>query len=312
MANVAAAEAPRSIPAAAERQGLVAWAASKFGVDAGKVFPILKATCFKGEVDKQTGEIKQASDAEVAALMIVAREHGLNPFLKEIYAFPDKKGGIVPVVGVDGWIRIINSHPEFNGVDFEYEKTEGTPAWIECHMYRKDRTYPIKVREFLAECKRDTGPWKSHPSRMLRHKTLIQCARVAFGFAGIFDEDEAERIIEGSAVHENPAAAAATPQRGAAGLKQALLAGDGINLETTASSESKAEPKTAAKAEQAGGKQKGTLAILEKYLKLYREATTLEALADFANEASLYQWTDPDSEELLATYNERVTALQPE
>ncbi len=37
-----------------------------------------------------------------------------------------------------------------------------------------------------------------HPTRTLRHKTLIQCARLAFGFAGIFDQDEAERVIEGS------------------------------------------------------------------------------------------------------------------
>ena len=31
---------------------------------------------------------------------------------------------------------------------------------------------------------------------MLRHKTLIQCARYAFGLAGVYDEDEAERIVE--------------------------------------------------------------------------------------------------------------------
>jgi hypothetical protein len=31
---------------------------------------------------------------------------------------------------------------------------------------------------------------------MLRHKAMIQCARLAFGFVGIFDEDEAERIRE--------------------------------------------------------------------------------------------------------------------
>ena len=31
--------------------------------------------------------------------------------------------------------------------------------------------------------------------RMLRHKALIQCARLAFGFTGIYDQDEAERII---------------------------------------------------------------------------------------------------------------------
>ena len=31
---------------------------------------------------------------------------------------------------------------------------------------------------------------------MLRHKAMIQCARLAFGFGGIYDQDEAERIVE--------------------------------------------------------------------------------------------------------------------
>ena len=35
---------------------------------------------------------------------------------------------------------------------------------------------------------------------MLRHKAMIQCARLAFGFGGIFDQDEADRIIERSDV----------------------------------------------------------------------------------------------------------------
>jgi hypothetical protein len=34
---------------------------------------------------------------------------------------------------------------------------------------------------------------------MLRHKAMIQCARIAFGFGGIYDADEAERIIESQA-----------------------------------------------------------------------------------------------------------------
>jgi hypothetical protein len=32
---------------------------------------------------------------------------------------------------------------------------------------------------------------------MLRHKAMIQCARIAFGYGGIYDHDEAERIMEG-------------------------------------------------------------------------------------------------------------------
>ena len=31
---------------------------------------------------------------------------------------------------------------------------------------------------------------------MLRHKAMIQAARLAFGFTGIYDQDEAERIVE--------------------------------------------------------------------------------------------------------------------
>lgn len=138
----------------------------------------LKATAFKGNV----------SDDQFNALLFVATQHGLNPFTNEIYAFPSN-GGITPVVGVDGWARIINSNPQFDGMTFEQDAQSCT-----CKIYRKDRAHPIAVTEFMEECKRPTQPWKSHPRRMLRHKAMIQAARLAFGFSGIYDEDEAERI----------------------------------------------------------------------------------------------------------------------
>ncbi len=157
---------------------------NRFGMgdNQAEVMIILKDTAFKG------GNV---SDAQMTALMVVADQYGLNPFTKEIYAFPDK-GGIVPVVGVDGWSRIINEHPQFDGLEFVQDEKSCT-----CIMYRKDRSHAIKVTEWLEECKRDNAPaWKSHPKRMLRHKALIQCARLAFGFVGIYDQDEAERIVE--------------------------------------------------------------------------------------------------------------------
>jgi phage recombination protein Bet len=159
--------------------------AHKFNVEPGRMLATLKATAFKGEV----------SNEQMVALLIVADQYGLNPWTKEVYAFPDK-GGIVPVVGVDGWARIINSNPNFDGMEFiDGETVGGAPEWIECVIYRKDRTRAVRVRERMKECRRETQPWKSHPSRMLRHKAMIQCARLAFGFAGIYDEDEAQRII---------------------------------------------------------------------------------------------------------------------
>jgi hypothetical protein len=59
---------------------------------------------------------------------------------------------------------------------------------------------PMVVREYLKECYRDVGPWNSHPRRMLRHKAFIQCARMAFGFGGIYDPDEGERIRDAMAI----------------------------------------------------------------------------------------------------------------
>lgn len=168
---------------------LMAKFAGKFSVEPSKMMSTLKRTAFR----QQNGEV---TDEQMMALVIVADQYGLNPFTKELFAFPDK-GGIVPVVSVDGWSRIINDHPEFDGVEFNDgpEDEAGIPAWIEAVIYRKDRAHPTKIRERFKEVKRDTQPWKSHPSRMLRHKTLIQCARVAFGFSGIYDEDEAQRIV---------------------------------------------------------------------------------------------------------------------
>lgn len=158
--------------------------ADSFGLpQSEELYQVLKATAFKGEV----------TDAQLSALLIVSKQYGLNPWTKEIYAFPDK-GGIVPVVGVDGWSRIINTNPQFDGMDFEQTADSCT-----CTIYRKDRSHPTRVTEWMAECKRSgVKPWESHPYRMLRHKAMIQCARLAFGFVGIYDTDEAERILESS------------------------------------------------------------------------------------------------------------------
>ena len=147
--------------------------------DPQELVATLKATAFRSN----------ATDAQFNVLMIVATQYGLNPFTREIYAFPDKNNGITPVVGVDGWARIINSHPQFDGMEFTSDAESCT-----CKIYRKDRNHPTTVTEYLEECKRNTQPWNSHPRRMLRHKAMIQAARLAFGFGGIYDEDEAERI----------------------------------------------------------------------------------------------------------------------
>jgi phage recombination protein Bet len=161
--------------------------ASRFGMDKRAFEATLRATIMP----------KDCSSEQVAAFLLVAKQHELNPFTKEIFAFPSR-GGIQPIVSVDGWMKLINSHPQFNGMEFydHWTEDESKLFSITCKIFRKDRGHAIEVTEYMSECYRDTETWKRWPARMLRHKAAIQAARYAFGFAGIMEPDEVERMVE--------------------------------------------------------------------------------------------------------------------
>jgi phage recombination protein Bet len=164
---------------------------SRFGMEPAAFEATVRATCMKPD---KNGKVP--SREEFAAFLLVAKEYRLNPLTKEIYAFPAKGGGIVPIVSLDGWANLINSHPAMDGVTFVMEHSDdGALISCTCRIYRKDRSHPIEVTEYLSECIRNTEPWQMK-HRMLRHKSLIQCSRYAFGFSGIYDEDEGAKIAE--------------------------------------------------------------------------------------------------------------------
>jgi phage recombination protein Bet len=145
---------------------------------------------------------KKANDSQMTALCIVANEYGLNPFVRELFAFPSQNG-IVPMVSIDGWLRIINEHPQFAGMDIVYadatatvEKSKECPEYIEVTIHRSDRPHTSSpIREYLDECYRDTIPWNTMTRRMLRHKAIKEAGRVVMGLHGIFDEDEAADVL---------------------------------------------------------------------------------------------------------------------
>lgn len=165
--------------------------AGRFGMEAGPFEATLRATVVP----------KDCTREQFAAFLMVARDYHLNPITKEIFAFPTRAGGIQPIVSVDGWMNLMNSHPQMDGLEFDDIKDEaGNITAIKCRVYRKDRRTAIEVIEYMAECKRSTDTWKTWPARMLRHKAAIQAARYAFGFSGIVEPDEFERMNDGGAV----------------------------------------------------------------------------------------------------------------
>lgn len=169
----------------APRRSLLIDMATRYGMEPKAFADTLRATVVP----------RDTTNEEFAAFLMVAKEYELNPLLKEIFAFPKRGGGIQPIVSIDGWCNLINSHPKLDGLEFDdHLDKDGKVTAITARIWRKDREKPIIVTEYMVECTRGTDTWKQYPRRMLRHKALIQCARYAFGFAGIVDPDEAERM----------------------------------------------------------------------------------------------------------------------
>lgn len=178
-----------------EKSTAMAQLAQRVAVEPVELERTLMATVFKG-----------ASPAEFTVLVALANKYDLDPFAKEIYAFPKQGGGIVPLVPIDGWLKIIHRHPDYDGMETVYADEMVQPGprakrcyeWVETRIYHKstpDR--PTVHREYVDEMYRDTGPWNTTTKRQLEWKSVIQTGRKAFGLGGIYDQDEAERISAG-------------------------------------------------------------------------------------------------------------------
>ena len=163
----------------------------RLNVDPKKLHKTLKATVFK--------ECK--TDEEMLALCIVANEYGLNPIVKEMYAFPAKGGGVEPMIAVDGWITIMLRQPTYEGhsVKITQRDEHGKPLVATCVIHRTDKE-PLEWDEDFEECFQKHSPnWQARPARMLKHQALKQAVRQAFGISGLYDEDdlrEMERMKE--------------------------------------------------------------------------------------------------------------------
>jgi hypothetical protein len=117
-------------------------------------------------------------------LLRLASKHLLDPLSDEI-SIMETKEGFLPFITIDGWAKLMNQHPQYAGMSLR-EPTESNsqlPAWMECAIYRNDRILPIVVKEYLEEVMTNHLSWQQMPRRMLRHRVIQQCARLAFGIS---------------------------------------------------------------------------------------------------------------------------------
>ena len=105
----------------------------------------------------------------------------LDPLCEEIGFTQFEDGQWQVLITIEGCSKLLNQHPQFNGLVFNQADTliDGVPEWIECTIHRKDREVPTTVREYLTEVRGETSIWQKMPRRMLRHRALQQCVRLA-------------------------------------------------------------------------------------------------------------------------------------
>ena len=138
------------------------------------------------EIDEQ--ELKAWIDLQIEvpaktilALLRTMQHWQLDPLQEEIGFTQYEDGNWQVFISIDGCSKLLNEHNQFNGLVFNQADTliEGVPEWMECSIYRRDRIMPITVREYFVEVRNSHEMWQKMPRRMLRHRALQQCVRLA-------------------------------------------------------------------------------------------------------------------------------------
>jgi hypothetical protein len=122
--------------------------------------------------------------AKTILTMLRTMQHWhLDPLKEEIGFTQYEDGNWQVFISIDGCSKLLNEHSQFNGLVFNQADTliEGVPEWMECSIYRRDRIMPITVREYFVEVRSSNEMWQKMPRRMLRHRALQQCVRLALG-----------------------------------------------------------------------------------------------------------------------------------
>ena len=153
---------------------------------------------------------KGVNDSELAYFLNVCKTVGLNPFIKEIWAYKDNRGNLLVFAGRDGFLTKAQQSPTYNGLRSsevrekdEYQadipngtikhtfsfKDRGPIVGAYAIVFRKDGEPTVESVEF-SRYNRNFGAWKTHPEDMIKKVAETKALKKAFGISGIQSEYE--------------------------------------------------------------------------------------------------------------------------
>jgi len=130
------------------------------------------------------------TEKEVFTFLNMCKYLKLNPFLKEIYLIKYKDSPATFVISYQTLLKRAEENKNFNGYETEI-KGEIPNMTAIATVYRKDRSYPVKITVNYSEAVktimdrqtkelRPTNMWKSMPEWMLRKVALARALKEAF------------------------------------------------------------------------------------------------------------------------------------
>jgi phage recombination protein Bet len=131
------------------------------------------------------------SNSEFLLFSEMVKATGLNPVTKEIWAI--KAGGRLQVMtGINGFLKIANSHPQFDGMEVSHEFDGKNLVSCTVKVHRKDRKFPSIATAYMAEYAKQSPIWKSMPSIMLAKCAKSLAIREAFiqELGGLYTAEE--------------------------------------------------------------------------------------------------------------------------
>ena len=134
------------------------------------------------------------TDAEMFVGMSMIARFGLDPIAREVYVTRTSKG-LVALVGLDGWIKILDRTEGYDGFEQELGWAENATRleWVETKIYSKLRSRPTTYRAYAVEYTRIAGPVAGQLAwHMLRIFSLRHAARLFTPIGGsVVTEEEA-------------------------------------------------------------------------------------------------------------------------
>lgn len=155
-----------------KRRSIVRVAADKIGVsDHRRLFDLLRKQWPQKDAPFSDEELFQA-------VSLIAR-YDLDPLAREIYCSRDKRGRIMVIVAIDGWIKILHRTEGYDGHEQSIEwDDKGQLFSATTTIHSTQRKYPVVYVAFWKEYAAVGGFVKDQmPSHMLRVFSLRHAAR---------------------------------------------------------------------------------------------------------------------------------------